>query len=152
MISCWFYFIFSLVMLTPKFCIDQDSVTVIVSITVPHVRVVGNMEVYVDGKIFSFYCKPYLLKLVFPHEIISPEDEIDVDGLTSHNLGSLFSDTYKYLPAIERAKDSMSLMQSFNDLRILGKMYATLDRSTEEEGWRRPGAPIIASKIGVITV
>ena len=67
-------------MLTPRFCIDQDSVTVIVSITVPHVRVVGNMEVYVDGKIFSFYCKPYLLKLVFPHEIISPEDEIDVDG------------------------------------------------------------------------
>ena len=67
-------------MLTPRFVISQNSLAVIISIIVPHVRVVGNMEVYVDGRNFTFYCKPYLLKLVFPHELRSPEDDIETEA------------------------------------------------------------------------
>ena len=31
------------------------------------------MEFVIDGKEFSFYCNPYLLKLAFPYECIDDE-------------------------------------------------------------------------------
>lgn len=34
---------------------------------------VGDMEFVIDGKEFSFYCNPYLLKLAFPYECIDDE-------------------------------------------------------------------------------
>ena len=48
---------------TPRFKVSQTGDAVIVSIKVPHVRV-GSAETHVDGREFSFYCKPYLLRYV----------------------------------------------------------------------------------------
>ncbi|CAN0180364.1 unnamed protein product, partial [Discosporangium mesarthrocarpum] len=46
---------------------------VVVAIRVPHVRV-SNAESHVQGREFTFYCKPYLLKLIFPHDLV--EDDV----------------------------------------------------------------------------
>ena len=89
-------------MLVPRFSLSQSVSDVNVVIKVPYVRV-GDAEVVVvsyivdgkdtiwadddffptllldyykqDGKNFSFYCKPYLLKLTFPEELKGSEEE-----------------------------------------------------------------------------
>ncbi|TDH68074.1 hypothetical protein CCR75_007463 [Bremia lactucae] len=57
---------------TPRFHVTQDATWVFVHIHVPFVRV-SEMEFDVDGQAFTFYCKPYLLKLHFPHEVKDDE-------------------------------------------------------------------------------
>ncbi|ETO81505.1 hypothetical protein F444_04184 [Phytophthora nicotianae P1976] len=57
---------------TPKFHVTQDAAWVFVHVHVPFVRV-SDMEFYVDGFDFTFFCKPYLLKLHFPHEVVDDE-------------------------------------------------------------------------------
>lgn len=57
---------------TPRFHVTQDAAWVFVHVHVPFVRV-SEMEFYVDGLDFTFYCKPYLLKLHFPHEVVDDE-------------------------------------------------------------------------------
>jgi protein SHQ1 len=78
--------------LTPKFRISQTDEYVLVSISVPHIRV-SSAEIVTDGCDFSFYCKPYLLKLTFPHEFDEDEeknkalyDPNDSNGTLSVNL------------------------------------------------------------------
>ncbi len=56
----------------PRFSLSQDEVFVYIDINVPYVRV-SEMEFVVDGLDFTFYCKPYLLKLHFPHEVIDDD-------------------------------------------------------------------------------
>lgn len=56
----------------PRFHVTQDAAWVFVHVHVPYVRV-GEMEFDVDGTRFSFYCKPFLLKLQFPHEVVDDE-------------------------------------------------------------------------------
>eukprot|EP00644_Phytophthora_capsici_P011523 jgi/Phyca11/118907/e_gw1.37.448.1 len=57
---------------TPKFHVTQDAAWVFVHVHVPFVRV-SEMEFYVDGVDFTFFCKPFLLKLHFPHEVVDDE-------------------------------------------------------------------------------
>ncbi|KAG6971664.1 hypothetical protein JG688_00004327 [Phytophthora aleatoria] len=57
---------------TPRFHVTQDAAWVFVHVHVPFVRV-SDMEFYVDGLDFTFYCKPYLLKLHFPHEVVDDD-------------------------------------------------------------------------------
>lgn len=57
---------------TPKFHVTQDAAWVFVHVHVPFVRV-SDMEFYVDGVAFTFYCKPYLLKLHLPFEVVDDE-------------------------------------------------------------------------------
>jgi len=54
--------------ITPKFKITQNDENVVLRINIPHVRIT-NMEIVADGTEFSFYCKPYLLKLKLPHDV-----------------------------------------------------------------------------------
>ncbi|KAF1334848.1 Shq1 like protein, partial [Globisporangium splendens] len=56
----------------PRFHVTQDAAWVFVHVHVPYVRV-SEMEFYVDGTHFTFFCKPYLLKLQFPHEVVDDE-------------------------------------------------------------------------------
>ncbi|CAM9202978.1 unnamed protein product, partial [Choristocarpus tenellus] len=58
---------------TPKFHVTQTDDFVLVSMHVPHVRI-ANAETYIDCREFTFYCKPYLLKLNFPHDLVDDED------------------------------------------------------------------------------
>jgi protein SHQ1 len=57
---------------TPEFSLTQDATFVFVNIHVPYVRV-SDMEMFIAGKEFSFWCKPYLLKLFLPHEVIDDD-------------------------------------------------------------------------------
>ena len=58
---------------TPVFTLTQDASTVFVRIQVPYVRV-GALETHVDGRDFSFYCKPYLLRLRLPRACVDSEE------------------------------------------------------------------------------
>ena len=60
--------------LTPSFTIHQDEQYVYVVIKVPFIRV-KETEILTDGVDFTFYCKPFLLKLSFPHELEDCDDE-----------------------------------------------------------------------------
>ena len=57
---------------TPEFKITQDDESVDVIIHVPYVRV-SDMEFTVVNTDFHFYCKPYLLKLQLPGNVIDDE-------------------------------------------------------------------------------
>lgn len=59
--------------LQPRFRIGQDENRVLIAINVPHVRVSDVDYRVIDGKDFSFYCKPYLLKLVLPGSVHDEE-------------------------------------------------------------------------------
>ena len=64
-------------MLTPRFHLSQNEKCVLVHIHIPNVRVSG-MEITVLGgesNEFSFYCRPYLLRLTLPGEIHDEDDE-----------------------------------------------------------------------------
>ena len=56
-------------MITPSFDIRQDDDFVIVDIRVRHVRA-DDMDFYVMQEEFKFYCKPYFLRLTFPHALV----------------------------------------------------------------------------------
>ena len=60
--------------LTPSFTIHQDEQYVYVVIKVPFIRV-KETEILTDGVDFTFYCKPFLLKLSFPYELEDCDDE-----------------------------------------------------------------------------
>ena len=57
---------------TPEFKIRQDNEFVYIDIHVPYVRV-SDMDFTIDGTLFSFYCKPYLLKLNFPGNLVDDD-------------------------------------------------------------------------------
>ena len=91
----------------------------LVSISVPYIRV-STAEIVTEGCEFSFYCKPYLLKLTFPHEFDEDEernkavyDPNEANGTLSVKLpkrvvGQHFPDldlTTKLL-SVTRARDS----------------------------------------------
>ncbi|CAN0308000.1 unnamed protein product, partial [Ectocarpus sp. 6 AP-2014] len=59
---------------TPRFKVSQTELSVVVCIKVPHIRV-GSAETHVDGTEFSFYCKPYLLRLTLPYEVGGEDDD-----------------------------------------------------------------------------
>ena len=88
--------------ITPKFSLSQDDNYVYVKIRVPYIKV-SSAELIVDDNDFSFYCKPYLLKLSFPHSFVDDErckgvyDMNDDNGtITAHlpkaNVGEFFED------------------------------------------------------------
>ncbi|GLD93788.1 hypothetical protein PINS_up002393 [Pythium insidiosum] len=56
----------------PRFSVTQDAAFLFVHVHVPFVRV-SDMEFHVDGAHFTFFCKPYLLKLQFPHAVVDDE-------------------------------------------------------------------------------
>jgi protein SHQ1 len=58
----------------PKFQISQDDEFVYVRINVPYVKV-SETEVIAEDCDFSFYCRPYLLKLTFPHPLDGSDEE-----------------------------------------------------------------------------
>lgn len=60
--------------LCPNFSITQDDDYVYVRINVPYIRV-SDAESIVEGNDFTFYCKPYLLKLTFPGELDGNNEE-----------------------------------------------------------------------------
>jgi len=101
------------------------------------------------GKVISSEAKEsdgIIIQLPLPDHL-NPEEainciphEVDVDGLTSYNLGSLFSDTYKLIPAT-----SLAVLELLNFYKI-----KTEDRNIVIAGRSRlvssPLAKILSSK------
>jgi len=96
---------------TPTFTCTQDDEFVYLSVRVPWVRV-SNMEFLVDDCNFSFYCKPYLLKLVFPGKLIEDERCKAVYDVNKDN-GTITC----HLPKQEKGEE-------FKDLDLLTKLHA----------------------------
>eukprot|EP00667_Euglena_gracilis_P014068 EG_transcript_14546 len=60
-------------MITPKFRCRQDHQHLYVSIDVPHVKV-RDIQIVVEGSEFTFFIKPYYLRLTFSHRLVEQED------------------------------------------------------------------------------
>ena len=58
---------------TPRFSLSQTLTHLTLTLTLPYIRV-SSAETHVDGCNFSFSCKPYLLKLTFPGELVDDEE------------------------------------------------------------------------------
>lgn len=68
-------------MITPRFTLSQTDDFVIAHIDAPYVKF-SEGEMYMEGNEFSFFCKPYHLKLYFSSEVIEDGSETasyDVD-------------------------------------------------------------------------
>jgi protein SHQ1 len=59
--------------ITPHFRVSQDDDFVCVVVNVPYVRVSGMEFAVTDDRHFSFYCKPYLLKLTLPGGVVDDD-------------------------------------------------------------------------------
>ena len=57
---------------TPKFHLNQNDTHIFIIIRVPYVRI-GSMETHINKQDFMFYCKPYLLRIRLPKEVVDTE-------------------------------------------------------------------------------
>ena len=57
---------------TPKFQLSQSDEFVVLTVHVPYIRV-SDLEYRIDGAVLSFYVKPYLLRLNFPHDLVDDD-------------------------------------------------------------------------------
>lgn len=104
--------------ITPKFKITQNDEAVVLRINIPHVRIT-NLEIVADGTDFSFYCKPYLLKLKLPH---------DVDGKSEQCKGVYDPDTEDGIVTVTLPKSTPGL--HFPHLDLLTTLLHTPISST----------------------
>jgi protein SHQ1 len=113
---------------TPRFAVSQDEHSVVISISVPHIRV-SDAEVALDGRDFSFWCRPYLLNLTIPGEL-QQEDE---EGCKA-----------QYLPDQENGTIVVTLLKKNAGEHILGlDLSTTLLRPREPMPSSSGGAPTI---------
>ncbi|XP_040015547.1 protein SHQ1 homolog isoform X5 [Xiphias gladius] len=69
------------IMITPAFDLSQDPEYLIFSIRVPYTRT-SEFDLYIDGRDFKFYAKPYFLRLTLPGRIVEDGREkakFDID-------------------------------------------------------------------------
>ncbi|CAG8696071.1 4465_t:CDS:2, partial [Funneliformis mosseae] len=59
-------------MITPVFTITQDPNLVIIVIKTPYIKV-SDIELYCEGSDFTFYAKPYYLRLHFPGNLVDDD-------------------------------------------------------------------------------
>ncbi|KAI9914875.1 hypothetical protein PsorP6_008013 [Peronosclerospora sorghi] len=115
---------------TPTFHVSQDPTWVFVHVHVPFVRV-SEMEFHVDGTDFTFFCKPYLLKLRLPHEVVDNDVAKAVyDPNKDHGT------IVVHLPKKEPGQD-------FPDLDMLTKLLQPQRRAGDMKSTRPPKAPLI---------
>ncbi|KAF4127095.1 SHQ1 protein [Phytophthora infestans] len=115
---------------TPRFHVTQDAAWVFVHVHVPFVRV-SDMEFYVDNADFTFFCKPYLLKLHFPHEVVDDELAKAVYDPNKEN-GTIVV----HLPKKEPG-------QEFPDLDMLTKLLQPQRPSIDVKSDKQRKAPLI---------
>ena len=83
----------------PRFRLEQDEEYVYVYIHTPYVKI-SKTEMIVENCDFTFYCKPYLLKLTFPYPVIEDErckgcyDPNDQNGIIKVSLAKALRGQY----------------------------------------------------------
>ena len=60
--------------LTPKFSLSQSDDSVVLTVSVPYVKL-SDLELVTDGTDVTFYCKPYLLRITLPHAVVDSDDD-----------------------------------------------------------------------------
>jgi protein SHQ1 len=98
-------------MSTPRFKIRQDNDFIYIDINVPYVRI-SNCDFYIENTLFSFYCKPYFLKLHLPKEIVDDDRAKAIYNLEEEN-GTIHVTAPKKNPG-----------EHFEDLQMLTKLLS----------------------------
>ncbi|CAI2177446.1 9370_t:CDS:2 [Funneliformis geosporum] len=96
-------------MITPVFTITQDPNLVIIVIKTPYIKV-SDIELYCEGSDFTFYAKPYYLRLHFPGNLV---DDDRVNASYDIAAGEMNLKIPKETPGME-----------FPDLDLLTKLLA----------------------------
>lgn len=121
-------------MLTPKFSLTQDENFVYVTINVPYIRV-SSAELITEDCTFTFYCKPYLLKLTFPHAFKEEDEECKATYDPFLDNGTLVAT----LPKLEPG-------QHFPDLDLTSKLLFSPTNSTDAKATSAPSIEILGSE------
>jgi protein SHQ1 len=106
--------------ITPKFNVSQNDEFVIVRINVPYVKT-SSTELLTEGCDFTFYCRPYLLKIRLPFRVIDDDrckatvDLDDENGTITAYLPKEIAG--QYFPELGLSTKLMSLRVA-DDLRI----------------------------------
>ncbi|GAM20005.1 hypothetical protein SAMD00019534_031800, partial [Acytostelium subglobosum LB1] len=103
-------------MIIPRFTIEQNNDFVIVVARTPYIRA-NEADFYLMDDQFKFYCKPYFLRLTFPHRIVENGKE-----KASYNV-----DTQEF--TFQLPKETSG--QHFPDLDMITKL---LDKKKSSEG------------------
>ena len=98
-------------MTTPSFKISQDKEYIYIDINVPYIRI-SNCDFYIEETLFSFYCKPYFLKLHLPKPIVDDDRAKAVYNLEEDN-GTIHVTAPKKTPG-----------EHFEDLQMLTKLLS----------------------------
>ncbi|RGB43927.1 SHQ1 domain-containing protein [Rhizophagus diaphanus] len=96
-------------MITPNFTITQDFKFITIIIKTPYIKV-SDVELYCEGPDFSFYVKPYYLRLHFPGNLV---DDDRVNASYDISSGEMNIKIPKETPGEE-----------FSDLDLLTKLLA----------------------------
>lgn len=115
-------------MITPDFTISQDEAHIILNIKLPYVKIKAS-EVYVEPNSFTFYLKPYYLKLNFAQTLQSGESAI-ASSIYDHNT---------YIVKFEVKKSVAG--ETFQDLDIMSKLFEK--RPATHKG--KPNIEVLAS-------
>jgi protein SHQ1 len=115
----------------PKFSIDQDNDYVIITIRVPYVKI-SAAELITDNTEFTFYCRPYLLKLSFPYELEGEDDRCKATYDPDNDNGTLLAYLPKKTPG-----------QHFPDLDLTTNLLQARIRKDTADMQADPVAPSI---------
>ncbi|GMI03587.1 hypothetical protein TrLO_g5555 [Triparma laevis f. longispina] len=97
--------------ITPRFTLSQTSTHVILTLTLPYIRV-GSAETLIDGPNLTFTCQSYLLKLTFSNVLLDDDDH-QVNAIYDPNVnnGTLSINIFK-----------LNEGEDFNDLDLTTKL------------------------------
>ncbi|KAL5490438.1 hypothetical protein ACEPAI_5271 [Sanghuangporus weigelae] len=115
-------------MITPRFSCSQTPNAVIIRIYTPAVRA-SDIEIHVDGTLFSLHISPYFLRLNFPSSVVEDDASSAVYDPVS---GYLTVTLTKVMPCLE-----------FKDLDVLAKLLAPPKR---DEPLSKPSIEVISSQ------
>ncbi|KAF8682436.1 SHQ1 protein [Rhizoctonia solani] len=114
-------------MITPKFNCSQDEISVILQLYVPAVRA-ADVEIHVEGTLFSAHINPYFLRLNFPYPVLEDDDSSASYDPSSGTL------------TVRLTKETKGL--HFPDLDLLTKLLAPRSAAALNDEGRTKG-PLI---------
>lgn len=145
--------------ITPRFEVDQSDGFVEITIHVPHIRV-SSSEFHVDGKDFTFHCKPYFLKLTLPHEIFDDDDTCKAVYDPNEDRGVIrvtipksepglhFPDLDLQTQLLQRRRLQDQRAHAFPSIEVVGEQQyegADEEEDGQESGCLNAASPLLAS-------
>ena len=126
-------------MLTPRFSLTQDDECITAKIDAPYVKF-SEVEMWLEGSEFSFYCKPYHLRLYFSGQIVEDGTEsaqYDVDSgvftirIPKESKGEMF-DNLDMLTRLITPTSNKKPVRAAAIIEVLDSS-PTVDNALEEE-------------------